>query len=283
MVLRLDAGVADPSVVGGKGAGLARLVTMGHGVPAGFIITAHAFHAAMEAMGLEASFARLEEKLVAGGDALGVAEAIRDGLGRGRIPQGMMREALEEVRALRLFERYGAGVIVRSSATTEDSAANSFAGIFESLRAGRVEDLEAALRQVWAAGFSERAMSYLQRRGILAPPGIAAVVQAFIDPERSGVMYSRFAGPDGSRRILVEHVAGPCEPLVKGEVTPARLWLDPDLTAADGPGDGLTAAQVAALKRLARELEEAFGAPQDVEWLTRGSRVIVVQARPITS
>ena len=51
------------------------------------------------------------------------------------------------------------------------------------------------------------------------------VVQRFLAAERSGVMFTRFPGPNGQPRILVEHVEGGCEKLVKGEVTPERVWL----------------------------------------------------------
>ena len=54
---------------------------------------------------------------------------------------------------------------------------------------------------------------------------MAVVVQRFLRAERSGVMFTRFAGPDGEQCILVEHVEGDCEKLVKGEVSPERLWL----------------------------------------------------------
>jgi phosphoenolpyruvate synthase/pyruvate phosphate dikinase len=55
---------------------------------------------------------------------------------------------------------------------------------------------------------------------------MAVVVQRFLRAERSGVMFTRFTGPDGKQSILVEHVEGDCEKLVKGEVTPERLWLN---------------------------------------------------------
>jgi len=48
---------------------------------------------------------------------------------------------------------------------------------------------------------------------------MAVVVQRFLRAQRSGVMFTRFARPDGKQSILVEHVEGDCEKLVKGEVT----------------------------------------------------------------
>jgi len=43
-------GVADPGLLGGKGASLCRLVSLGHRVPARFVITRDAFERALEDM-----------------------------------------------------------------------------------------------------------------------------------------------------------------------------------------------------------------------------------------
>ena len=45
----------------------------------------------------------------------------------------------------------------------------------------------------------------------------------------------------------------------------------------------LTAADLAALARLARKVEEARGAPQDIEWAFEADRLYLLQARPITT
>jgi len=55
--------------------------------------------------------------------------------------------------------------------------------------------------------------------GVQQVPAMAVVVQRFLRAQRSGVMFTRFAKPDGKQSILVEHVEGDCEKLVKGEVT----------------------------------------------------------------
>src|SRR5947208_16589817 len=65
--------------------------------------------------------------------------------------------------------------------------------------------------------------------GVQQVPAMAVVVQRFLRAERSGVMFTRFARPDGKQSILVEHVEGDCEKLVKGEVTPERIWLNDDV------------------------------------------------------
>src|SRR5207247_144556 len=102
-----------------------------------------------------------------------------------------------------------------------------FAGIFESIPIEAPEDIERAIGDVWRSAFSPRAMSYVRDSGLRALPEMGVVVQRFLQAERSGVMFTRFPAPGGIERILVEHVEGGCEKLVKGEVTPERLWMDP--------------------------------------------------------
>ena len=125
---------------------------------------------------------------------------------------------MQTVDALRLWEQPCEGVIFRLSATIEDGSAHSFAGIFESLRASTPEEYEPTVLAIWASVFSPRALSYFREIGVQQVPAMAV--------KRSGLMFTRFAGPDGKQCILVEHVEGDCEKLVKGEVTPERLWLD---------------------------------------------------------
>ena len=112
---------------------------------------------------------------------------------------------------------------------------------------------------------------------------MAVVVQRFLRAERSGVMFTRFAGPDGRPSILVEHVEGDCEKLVKGEVTPDRLWLseaDDIPESLEGPLRPVHARQLA---QVAKQLEESFGSPQDVEWVIYDDALHIVQSRPITA
>jgi len=174
---------------------------------------------------------------------------------------------------------------VRSSATAEDSSGLSFAGIFESIAIDGPEDLEGAVREVWASAFSPRALSYARERGLQALPEMAVVVQRFLEAERSGVMFTRFAGPAGDEQILIEHVEGGCEKLVKGEVTPDRLWIElGSAPAEEATADqGLLGRHASELAALAESLESDFGGPQDVEWCIQSGSVHVVQSRPITA
>jgi phosphohistidine swiveling domain-containing protein len=281
-VVPLSAGSADPGEVGGKGASLARLVALGHRVPPGFVITTAAFRATMAELGLDDALGELNASLASSNGAASAGERIRSTLSRGPIPRFVFDQVLAQIEQQRVWDN-AARIIARSSATAEDATALSFAGIFESIPIEDPAELEPTIRAIWSSAFSPRALAYVKENGLTEIPAVAVIVQRFLEATRSGVMFTRFAGPDDEPRILVEHVEGGCEKLVKGEVTPERLWLDGSDAATIDRSGLLAPDHVRELTRLARDLEAAFGRPQDVEWVIDDNVVHLVQSRPITT
>jgi phosphohistidine swiveling domain-containing protein len=277
-------GASTPDAIrlGGKGASLSQLVQMGHRVPPGFTVTAQAFAETMEDMALLPLVSRIEDAFTDGGDFLAPGGMIAQRLLSDSMSPRIWKPIQDVLEDMQLFAGHSEGIIVRSSATVEDSQRYSFAGIFDSIPILVPGDLEPTIRQVWATVFSPRALTYLRDSGFVRVPTMAVVVQRFLEADRSGVMFTRFPSPDGQERILVEHVEGGCEKLVKGEVTPDRVWIDP----ADGPATGVEGAlrsdDLTALTSLARAVEDIFGQPQDVEWVRYEGNVHLVQSRPIT-
>ena len=282
-VLDAAADAADPGRLGGKGASLCRLMNLGHRVPAGFVITREAFQAALKEMGLAPALDTLDSLLAGSGDTIATGEQIRQSILSRRIPARILEPITEMVEKSRLWEPPSEGLIVRSSATIEDGSTHSFAGIFESVPVSTPEEFEPTVRQIWASVFSPRALTYFREIGVHQVPAMAVVVQRFLRAERSGVMFTRFAGPDGRQSILVEHVEGDCEKLVKGEVTPERLWLNEAQDVPESLEGPLRPRHARALAQVAKRLEQSFGAPQDVEWVIHDDELHIVQSRPITA
>ncbi len=274
---------ADPGLLGGKGASLCRLVGFGHRVPPGFVITRDAFQDALQEMGLASAIETLDSLLAGSGDMTKTGEQISQSILSRQIPSRILEPIMRSVDALRLWEQPCEGVIVRSSATIEDGSAHSFAGIFESVAISTPEEFEPTVREIWASVFSPRALTYFREIGVQQIPAMAVVAQRYLHPERSGVMFTRFAGPDGRQSILVEHVEGDCEKLVKGEVTPERLWLHEGEDVPESLEGPLRPGHARALAQVAKRLEESFGAPQDVEWVIHDDALHIVQSRPITA
>ena len=275
-VERFDCDRPDPDRLGGKGASLCRLVQHGYRVPPGFVIPVDAFSHTCRAAGLSDAMETLAEALAGSRDPILVGAEIGEQLRSSPIPAAVLEPILAAVDDLGLWQD-DQGVIVRSSATVEDSASHSFAGIFDSVAIASPEALEPTIRDVWASVFSPRALTYYQQIGLEELPTMAIVVQRFLPAERSGVMFTTFGG-----RTLVEHVEGDCDKLVNGEVTPEQLWLDGSPRSRELSGS-LGPAHAEELARLAATLEARFGGPQDVEWVLLSDEIHVVQSRPITT
>jgi len=199
-------------------------------------------------------------------------------------------------------------VAVRSSAVEEDSGVASFAGIYITrLNLCLVEEIVDALHEIRRSASSPAAAAYRLKRGITAEPRMAAVVQEFLNPDASGVLF--MTDPlEGTRRIVVEGAWGIGESVVGGRVTPDRWVLSPqgdlifktisDKDVATVPDqNGITEIEVDSCRRkrpcleedslgdlfqLAVACENLFGGPQDIEWALVLNRIWLLQSRPIT-
>ncbi len=264
----------DVSLVGGKASNLAQLINSGLPVPSGFAITTASFHAWCDA-----------------GDN-GIPEPVREAM----------------IAAYRTLG--GPQVAVRSSATAEDGKEASMAGQYETILGVEGEDaLCAAVCRCWQASDSARVTHYLAKHA----PGIETVslglvVQPMISADAAGVLFT--ANPRNGRRneMLLEAAWGLGEAVVSGKVQPDVITLDHDTghvldasiaekSATYDPATGemsplpperrsvpvLGSADVAALARWGRRVEDIFGEPQDIEWALHRGRVYLLQSRPITT
>jgi pyruvate,water dikinase len=268
--------------IGGKGMGLRQLVQLGLAMPPAWVLPAETFTALITSLNLlpqvQAAEARLG--LEPPGERLA---AIRQAILNAPLPE----KIVEQVYGLRRqwTAAYGGRLIVRSSATMEDNQSRSFAGIFDSIPGQSEQEVGEAIRAVWASVFSPRAFAYYRAASLRQFPAMALILQPFVEAHRSGVMFTRFAGPDRTPQVLVEHVAGDCEKLVKGLVNPERFWLRRWPAAGEalpGTTGELRPRFALELAQAARKLERELGRPQDVEWCVRDETLYFLQTRPIT-
>jgi pyruvate, water dikinase len=295
------------AVAGGKGANLGRMRAEGVPVPPGFVVTAEAFRDSLTKRGVIHEVRDLISSLELGADAPAVAETA----------QTIVRSAppWEDLAAeiMAAYDSLGDDVFVavRSSACAEDSEAASFAGQQETFLnvSGSKRVLE-SLVECWASFFSERALFYRQKKGSLADLGMAVVVQRQIASEKSGVMFTIDPIRRRNDQMIIEAVFGLGEAVVSGVVTPdnyvvrrsgilkrARIANQSQMIVR-GPEDGtmtievnaekaasqvLNEEEIARLVGVGRQLESAFGTPQDIEWALEGNELYVLQSRPITA
>ncbi|MEL7207647.1 MAG: PEP/pyruvate-binding domain-containing protein, partial [Actinomycetota bacterium] len=188
----------DVGLVGGKGANLGEMLGVGLPVPDGFAVTAPAYLAAMDQAGIRHQLRELESRAAeAGPDEL--AELSDDA--RRLI---LAHELPAELTAA-IDDRYqsmGAGfVAVRSSATAEDTADTSFAGMNETFTNVRgAVDLGSAIRRCWASLYGARVMAYRAEQGLTDEPAIAVVVQQMVAADR--VDGEQHASPVGGHHLL---------------------------------------------------------------------------------
>lgn len=312
---------ADVAVAGGKGASLGELIRAGVQVPPGFVVTTEAFRAAMAALD---PAGRIPEQInqLDPGDAEGIATTtaqIRD-----RIRAAALPAAVQQATRRRYDELARSGsadvapVAVRSSATSEDSAEASFAGLQDTyLWVRGAEAVIDHVRRCWASLYSVESVTYRRRRDLPdAGLAMAVVVQQMVDARCSGVMFT-CSPTTGDRSVIsLEAAWGLGSAVVSGEVTPDTYLvnkvtgdllerriatkgrqhrMDPSGTGVredDVPTDlqdqpCLDGAELQELVGLGRRVEKHYGSVQDIEWaiardVPAGQAIFLLQSRPET-
>jgi pyruvate,water dikinase len=312
-----DIGLADVASVGGKGANLGELTGAGLPVPPGFVVTAEAYLASMDAAGVRVAVSSPPE-LGGGADAAQVAasEASRR---RGLVGEAGLAEPVTAALVAAYDElcarvgRPDVAVAVRSSATAEDAGDTSFAGMHETFT--NVSGADAVCGRVldcWRSAFGDRAFTYRALQGVGTEPAIAVVVQVMVPTARSGVMFTADPATADRSRIVIEAAFGQGEVVVGGQVEPdtyivrrqplavesVRVGLKThqivrgpdgsdqrvDLSPAEGMRRVLSDDEVHTLARIGNEAEAHYGTPQDLEWcFADDGALFVVQSRPITT
>jgi pyruvate,water dikinase len=310
-------------LVGGKGASLGELTHAGIRVPPGFVVTTAAFEASLAALDRDRSIRNAVGALDAK-DLARIAEVtqkVRERIRTAPLPAEVQAPVLQAYQRLcgRLAD---APVAVRSSATSEDSAAASFAGLQETLLWVRgAEPVLAALRACWASLYSVESVSYRLRLGLAeSEVAMGVVVQRMVDARSSGVMFTRSPTTGDPSVIAIEGSWGLGSALVSGEVTPDTFVVSkvtgdivkrttsikltehvPD-TAAQGvrtqevspdrqAAPCVSDAEIVKLATLAKRIEQHYGAAQDIEWAIAHSagaagdpdeNTFLLQSRPET-
>jgi pyruvate,water dikinase len=310
-----DIRLASRPTVGGKGASLGELTHAGIRVPPGFVVTTSAFEASLAAIDREGSIRRAIEGLN-GKELARVSEVtreIRERIEHAPLPPEVA-QAISAAHARLCADEPGAPLAVRSSATSEDSAEASFAGLQETLLWVRGADaVFKALRSCWASLYSVESVSYRLRLGMSeAQVAMGVVIQRMVDSRSSGVMFTRSPTTGDRSVIAIEGSWGLGSAIVSGEVTPDKFVVSKvtgeivkrdvstkateHLPAPGGQGvvaseipaerqksPCLTDDEVHALAALAKRVEGHYGAAQDIEWaVARDGGTFLLQSRPET-
>ncbi len=306
----------DTDYAGGKGANLGELRAAGLPVPDGFVIGAPAYAELCEHSRLRE---RISERL-SGVDfedtaALQVASAAARALiDEAPVPESVRRAVSVAYEGLAGGQGPPSAVSVRSSATAEDTAEASFAGMNETfLNVTGSEAVLDAVRACWRSLFGTRTVYYRGANGLpQAEIDIAVVVQLQVASTRSGVMFTVNPATGDRGELVIEGSFGLGEAVVSGSVSPDRwviekstlairrrevhhkeLAIEPSidggtarrpLTDAEALQPSLTDQEAVAVAGLGVRIEQHYGSPQDTEWaFDPDGRLWMLQSRPITT
>lgn len=230
---------------------------------------------------------------VCGGKGYNLARLARYGF---RVPRGGVLPAgapLSDIEGgLAKLGLLHARVAVRSSATAEDSARASFAGIHRSfLNVSGIAAVQQAAQGCIDSLQTPEAIAYRHRMGFRDEEvQCAVVVCEMVDARCAGVAFS--CDPVTGRRdlVLMDAAEGLGEAVVSGRVNPQRMfWRDHlGVISRQAGSDAATLLPEAIEEELAYTVQRVHWAlgegqdPQDIEWAYDGERLWLLQARPVT-
>lgn len=305
-----NVGKDDTAKVGGKGANLGELARGGFPVPNGFIVTADAYYYFLEKTGIGPAIAQSLKGL--NSEDSKKLNALSKIIKKHILSAKMPPEIAAEVE--RNYKELGdVPVAVRSSATAEDGAQDSFAGQQQTfLNTKGPAEVVAALQKCYASLFEARAIYYrIVNNYDHMKVGLAVPVQIMVQSEKSGVMFTVDPVTGDTSKIIIEAGFGLGEAIVSGSVTPDRYIVDKStenivakevnsqdwqIVRAPGGGDRhiavpmadrkdqkLTDAQILELAKIGIKIEQHYNSPQDTEFAVAGGKIYMVQSRPITT
>ncbi len=293
------------AVVGGKGQNIALVHQAGFKVPQGLVLSAQAFRETLSRAEISHDLAAFFLPDIPFDALEEVCEELRSSVATVAVDEdieGALREVYDS-----LIGKAPIGLIVRSSATIEDTPKASLAGILASFPDIRdFEDLVAAVRKCWASLFTPEAHIYLKEQDILAPDiGVAVLIQIMVPAERSGIIFSMDPVTGDTDKVIVDAIFGFGEEIVSGEITPEhnvysrkrgavisrRIGRQTEFITPEGErkpvytelwmAPKLSDREVYELAGIGIKLEEMFGRPQDIEWAFSHGAFYILQSRPI--
>jgi len=299
--------------VGGKAANLGEVFNRVHlPVPPGFAITAYACMHFLEHNHLtdviDQQLGQLDVNDM--GHLVSASKEIRTRILSSTIPHDLKREMQSAAQELKEHLGPDLRLAIRSSATSEDTDA-SFAGQHSTVLNVSEANLENAYKEVVASTFNPRAIFYRRSKGYSDQDVIMSVAcVAMINASTSGVLYT--VDPNDSRRsiMLISAVWGLAAGAVDGSTDTDMFRIDKrtgQVTNRDvackatllmaGGQEGirenvvethlieqacLEDNQIRLLVSAARQLENHYGYPLDIEWaIDKGETLYIIQARPL--
>jgi len=170
-------------------------------------------------------------------------------------------------------------LVIRSSATCEDSPLLSFAGQYSSfLNIKGKKNIINAIKLCYQSLFSENAKIYAKLNGIrLEHESMAIAIQELAPIKIAGVIFTADPVNQDDKKLIVEYTDGLGDSVVSGHQKPISKVIK------KAEVDSLQNEFLKKLSKTALELEKIFGNPQDIEWGWDGKEIYIFQSRNITT
>jgi phosphoenolpyruvate synthase/pyruvate phosphate dikinase len=175
---------------------------------------------------------------------------------------------------------------VRSCAPGED-AGFSHAGMHDSvLHVRGTAEILAAIQQVWASLWTDRALIYRKELGLCpTAPGMGVLIQPMVVGQVSGVLFT--ANPTDETVAVIEAAPGLARDVVEDRAAIQRILVSRATGQVLEPTDPaallLSSDTIHELSTLGRNVEALLGVPQDMEWTLGPAGIVILQTRPITT
>lgn len=208
-----------------------------------------------------------------------------------------------------ILEKYGSDKLwaVRSSASSEDSLKNSFAGQLDTFLFVPTDKVKETITKVWDSIFSEHFLEYSKEKNISVSESPAVLVQLMVNADSAGVGFG--VNPvTQDKEYVISSVFGLGNLLVSGE-SDADTWIikndkieytdiankpkkevlnktlyGTEIINVDNPDSpSLTEEQIFTIQKIIHKVSLFYGHPQDIEWAIENNVVYLLQSRPITT
>ncbi len=305
---------SDVPIAGGKGANLGEMTQAGLPVPPGFTITTPAYRRFTETTGILDQIKELLQDLnVDDNQALQqTAEAAKQIVVQAEMPKDVAKLITDAYQKLCKQEGEELYVAVRSSATAEDTAEASFAGMNETfLNVRGDKDVIESVKKCWASLYGARVIFYRVKRGFESwGMEMGVIVQKMADADKAGVAFTQNPSTGAPNEIIIEAAWGLADPVVAGQVSPDYYMVDKnsldilkqqvkfkkfmrvrrdgqtvdiDLPDEQANKQVLTVDEIREVAKICRDIEDHYGWGQDIEWAIEDDALYIVQSRPITT
>lgn len=168
-------------------------------------------------------------------------------------------------------------VIVRSSASLEDSNNYSFAGQFDSITNTNINSLILNIKKCWASQFEDNVEIYLKENKIMHNYSFDILIQEMVISNIAGVAFS--VNPvNGNNEILIEVSNKQCEDLVSGNVIPHTYYVSNEINGDEFVSKEQLLSIIVNIKKLKR----IFKKDVEIEFCFKNNTFYLFQVRPIT-